>query len=310
MTHPPNCYGVRRLNPFLGVIQVVDIGDARALSEDGVHWEIQVLAAQPEHDWRSPNRFEPVMRFFRFGVWEPEAGLRRVPVSPILDLDAMLAGSEALIEALSGCLEQFPFALGDFYELWLLDTRQRPIALVASTANALQIRAVRPDPWSATILSDHSFHSVALSAAGVPERLGHNPREHASRLEKLVRDGAGHPPRQCWFQRSQDGSGVAVNPDSVEPSPETSLPDSEFPPLLLRQDWRDDMDTALVQNYLAWCAPRLLTLTNLDDVTRGWLEQEARSQALLIESYYRLYPKVVHKELIDTARVEARLRRQ
>ena len=267
-------------------------------------------AAQPEHDWRSPNRFEPVLRFFRFGVWEPEAGLRRIPVSPILDLDALLAGSNALVETLSGCLEQFPFLLGDRYELWLLDARERPLALVASANDAVRLPAVRPDPWAATVLSDHSFRSATLSALGVPERLGDNPREHASRLEKLVRDGAGRPPRQRWYQRSEDGSGVAVNPESAEPSPGTHLPGAAFPPLLLHQDWADEADTALVQDYLAWCAPRLLTLPDLDDTTRGWLEREARSQALLVEFHYRLYPKVVQRDLIDTARVEARLRRR
>lgn len=310
MSEPAKYYGVRRLNPFLGVLQVVETSDAKAFSHDGVQWEIQVIAAQPEHDWRSPNRFEPVLRYFRFGVWDPERGLRRVPVSPILDLDSLLAGSDALVKTLPGCLERFPFPLGDRYELWLLDACERPLALIASANDELRLPSVRPAPWAATILSDHSFHSAALSARGIPKRLGHNPREHASRLEKLVRDRAGHPPRQRWFRRRDDGSGVAVSTGTVAKVSAIELSSDDFPPLLLRQDWDKKTDIALVQDFLAWCAPRLLTLSKLDDATRGWLEREARRQALLVAAHYRLYPKVMQREMIDTARVEARLRRR
>ncbi len=65
MSSAPVCFGVRRLNPFQGMLQVVERGGARALSLDGESWEVQVLCAKPEHSWRSGNRGEPVMRFFR-----------------------------------------------------------------------------------------------------------------------------------------------------------------------------------------------------------------------------------------------------
>ena len=68
MTEAPVCYGVRRLNPFLGMLQVVELANARALSPDGLRWEIQVLCAQPEHTWRSANRGAPVMRYHRVAM--------------------------------------------------------------------------------------------------------------------------------------------------------------------------------------------------------------------------------------------------
>ena len=68
MTGQPVCYGVRRLNQFQGILQVVELGDARALSLDGVRWEIQVRCAQPELPWGIPSRGEPMMRYLRFGA--------------------------------------------------------------------------------------------------------------------------------------------------------------------------------------------------------------------------------------------------
>ncbi len=40
------CYAARRLNPFLGVVQVLETGTARAISVDSLNWQIQVKARQ------------------------------------------------------------------------------------------------------------------------------------------------------------------------------------------------------------------------------------------------------------------------
>jgi hypothetical protein len=54
---PPRCYGIRLVNPFQGTLQIVHTGDARALSRDGYHWEIQVLVEQRAAiGWGSLNR--------------------------------------------------------------------------------------------------------------------------------------------------------------------------------------------------------------------------------------------------------------
>ena len=100
MSGQPRCYAVRQLNPFQGMVQVAELEDARALSLDGVHWEIQVQCEQPEHTWRSSNQGDPEMRYLRFGTWSHATGLRRVPLSPILDLDLLLGASAALTEQL------------------------------------------------------------------------------------------------------------------------------------------------------------------------------------------------------------------
>jgi hypothetical protein len=118
------------------MVQVAEMEDARALSLDGVHWEIQVLCEQPEHTWRSSNQGDPVMRYLRFGTWSRAAGLRRVPLSPILDLDLLLGASAALTERLPACFDELPFVPADRHELWLMDREGLPLALLASSVTA------------------------------------------------------------------------------------------------------------------------------------------------------------------------------
>jgi hypothetical protein len=38
----PGCFAIRRLNPFLGVVQVLDIGIGHPISVDSVSWQIQI----------------------------------------------------------------------------------------------------------------------------------------------------------------------------------------------------------------------------------------------------------------------------
>ena len=116
-----NCYAVRRLNPFLGVTEVVETRLARALSRDGVSWQLQVLAERPQHTWGSLSRGPTIKQFFRFGTWDAASGLSRVPLNPILDVGAMLQATDHLTERLCGAVNHVPFPLADRYERWLLD---------------------------------------------------------------------------------------------------------------------------------------------------------------------------------------------
>jgi hypothetical protein len=288
MNPPLRRYAVRRLNPFLGVIQVLESEAARALSGDGETWEIQVLAPKPEHSWRSGNRFTPVMRFFRFGTWNAVTGLGQVPVSPLFDLDAMWAAADVLADTLGDASTQLPFPLADQHELWLLDSDRQPVALAASAVEPERAAQLRPQPWAACDRSDHGFVSPHLERRGVTTAEDSDPRRHASELERLVRRTVGSPARHAWSA-------------SGHPRPDGGLP--------LRTTWPDPDDAALVDDYLNWCAPRLLTLPGLDDPTRDRLEHAARGQALAVAGLFRLYPKILNPGLIDAARVEARLRR-
>jgi len=304
-----SCYSVRRLNPFQGTLQVAELGAARALSLDGVRWEIQILCPQPEHTWRSANQGEPVMRYLRFGAWSKETGVRRVPLSPILDLDLMLEASAAVTGQLAQRLDRLPFAPADLHELWLLDGDRVPFAMLASSVLAPSASRARHEPWSAGARSDHSFQSRRLLTRGIPIRQGDDPRHHASCLERLVRDTAGRPARLAWFRRDRDGGGdeVAEAIGTAEAG-SRRLGAVHFPPLLLREGWPDLAESDLVGDYLSWCSPYLLMLPGLDDARRDRLEHAAKAHALKVESLHRLYPKILNPALLRSIRVEARMR--
>jgi hypothetical protein len=309
MTGQPSCYGVRWLNPFQGILQVVELGEARALSMDGVRWEIQVRCAQPELPWGTLSPGEPVMRYLRFGVWSTAAGLRQMAAIPILDLDLLLEATGALTKLLPECLTALPFVPADRHELWLLDKEAMPFALLASSVGAQRLAQRTCEPWAAGARSDHSFRSPRLLERGIPARRDQDSRHHATLLERLVRDAAGCPVRFGWFERDADGGGLAVESAGAKGEAATRRLSAEsFPPLLLREAWPQPADRDLVRDYLDWCAPFLLMLSDIDDRTRDRLERAARTHALEVDALYRLYPKVLDTGLLQSIRVEARLR--
>jgi hypothetical protein len=278
----PNCYAVRRLNPFLGVMEVVEIGAARALSTDGRYWQIQVEAEQPEHTWRSEAPGHGTIRFFRAGDWSAERGLSRVPANPLLDLGAMRDGSERMAAVLEHVQAQLPFPLTDRFEYWLFDAGGRPLALLAATVEQGYCRDIHADRWQAGLQG--------------------NPLFDRDSLERQVHDAAGPVPRRRWYERCGDGSGRPLDGGAG------SLPAEAFPALPLRSHWPDAEEQARAQDYLHRLAPRLLALDGLDVVLRRELEQAACRQALQVADHYGLYPEVLQPELLAAARVEARLR--
>ncbi len=300
-------YAVRRLNPFLGVTQVLACRAARALSIDGEHWELQVQAAQPEHSWRAANRFEPVLRYFRFGVWSAANGLRQVPLSPILDIGEIQQALAPLLEALPQRHAEAPFPLSDAYELWSLDSAGQPLALLASTPDAEQMASIKTAPWNAAPLREQGFRPNADAPSGGMAYV--NPRQELQRLEKLIRDNAGRPARLQWFWRQADGAALVCPMGGEPPQPSSPpCPAAGFPPFSVRDRWDDAEQDALLRDYIDWIAPYLLTLPTLSRSQRDRLEQAARQRATLVAKLYRLYPRVNHPEWITAARVEARLR--
>jgi len=88
---------------------------------------------------------------------------------------------------------------------------------------------------------------------------------------------------------------------------ETVLCDNDFPIYGIREDWSDEKVTALMQRYIDWVAPSLLTLPSLEDSRRARLESRHGQQARSIEYHWRLYPKVLDAKMIAAARVQAKL---
>lgn len=303
MSQPPHCYAVRRLNPFLGVVEVIEIDGARALSMDGQHWEIQVEAERPEHTWGRETASHHVKQFFRFGDWHAEKGLSRARVNPILDLATLLDGSERMLATLQAVQSQLPFPLIDHFERWLLDDQGQPLALLAATTEQRFTHEIKTDRWAATPPQVTTFVAASLDAIAIANHDTDGNRHHANALERLVQLTAGPTPTCCWYERQRDGSAIALDKNHPD------LPTEALPELPLRQHWPDAAGTALVQDYLHWLAPLLLTLDTLSETARRTLEQAARHQAQLMTDHHTLYPLILQQDVLNTARVEARLRR-
>ena len=291
----PLSYSRRQLNPFAGVLQILATDKARAFSANGVLWRVQVIAERPDHTWRSAAGQSPARQFFNWGMWSPEQGMHKVVANPILDIGAMTEAADALAASLNEQSSQLPFALHDCLEHWACDRDDQPLALLASALDESDKPANRNPRWRALPDGEQAFNSASLDAAGHAT----GPQAHAAYLETLLGE---HTLTTRWFLRQADGSGLCADSNTV-------LPDQAFPPLGLREHWDDPLAQATVQDYLAWIAPLLLTLPQLDRDTRARLEHQAMARASLVADLHRLYPRIENAELINQARVETRLRR-
>ena len=295
-------YAVRRVNPFEGALQIVETHKARAYSPNGQVWQVQVLAQRPDHTWRSFSDVLPIEQFFNFGLWDAQEGLHRIPANPVMDIGGMTRAAHELTDALRPLLERLPFAFADVYECWATDYQGRPVALLATTEDAERMPDIRAGRWQATRLAEHDFVAPSLLARDVPAVGELGPRQHAEQLERQVRQLG---QRKIWFRRLPDGGGQALGPRRDK----APLPADAFPPLGLKTDWDSEQERELALDYLAWLAPRLLMLQDIDDGQRAWLEAHACHRALELAAGYRLIPRILDRKRIEAARVEARLRK-
>lgn len=296
-----NAFSIRQLNPFRGVLQVFVNDTARALSGNGVIWEIQVLSDKPQGLWA--NMPFKGRQFYTFGLWSAELGLRQVPVNPLFNIRDMIASSERLLEGLKPTLGQLPFPPGDPFEAWLLDEEgTQPLALLQSSRSDEERRQLELCKWIAVGWGDFSFISAHLLERGLPNNDGHNPRVHASFLEAMVRGRAGQHQRCVWYYRHGDGSASACD------DPQSRLAPERFPELPISENWPEDDEAELIADYIRWKAPQLLLLPRLRHTTRDHLERLAVNQAEAIERLWRLYPEIRNQDLLNSARVEARIR--
>lgn len=284
---PIECYAQRLLNPFRGTLQVIRYAAAEAVSLDGVNWDIYV-ANESLLEGLAPSAHAQVSDI-RYGNWSQARGLRRGPLYPSEDFRRM----EALGDVVYGALRQWhtrvPFELSDHYEYWLLDAQAKPLALLHSAFDALALTYL-PARWKPGIAAHERFLSQSAGSSA------------ADALSVYINGLAGDRPVARWYRREADGSGSDVASGSRRPA-------ADFPRLCLRADGHDAGSAGLVADYLAWLAAWLLCLPDLPPEQRRVLETQARAQAEIVDSLYRLYPEIIDAEAIQAARVEARLAR-
>ena len=280
------CYALRRLNPFLGLLEVIETPYGRATSSNGLVWDIQLLSDGPT-DWGSLNRGERAQAWYRYGLWSEREGLIQRPLAAQSHDRQLRHNSERLIEQVCLNLDHLPFPLADSRELWLLDERQRePLALL----HALLPGATPPRP-------EPRHWSGCLGRLGVAaQRRFPQVRE----LESQVKARAGFNLSRVWVRWNADRTAILDSDAGLRL-------DGDLPVFGIREDWRDPEDQSRVQRYIDWTAPALLTLPYLSDAQRARLESRISAQAASIEYHWRLYPKVLDSNKLTAARVQASL---
>lgn len=277
-------YSIRQLNPYRGLTQVVDLGDARGYSFDGARWQV-----------RCRNQFG---QHWTIGIWTDDESRLAV------DTPATRALSEALRER-----PDLPFRRDDTLELWLLDKQTlAPLALLRSARGSRAASAVADQEWRAFMLEDNRFVAASLAEIDAARPAKAWPVRHRDVLERLINNAARPLPAAQWFQRREDGSGVGLSGLRIDDSllgRELAL--REFPELIVRERWERDADARLVREYHDWNAAMLLTHDGLRARTRRALERAACAEPQKLLHVFRLIPHFVDRAAIDIALVQARL---
>ncbi|MBT8119150.1 MAG: hypothetical protein KJN89_05480 [Gammaproteobacteria bacterium] len=279
-------YAIRRVNPFLGVLQVIETQGGRAVSSNGVVWEIE-LRTERSGMWGSLNQHIKEAVYYRFGLWSANEGLVNRPLAPHLDRDPLIAQCDILIKCIEERLQHIPFKLIDNRELWLFDKdKHQPLALLASQKHG--DKALSPEP---------KYWKSCLGANGVASQYRY-PR--ATQLENLVERKASTNITKYWISREADGSGTLEHSGEI-------VSENDLPGFLLSESWPDDESLSLVNDYIAWIAPSLLSLQNLAAAQRQRLESNLNVQAVSIEHHWHLYPDIVDEKKLKAARVQCRM---
>ena len=288
ITNQVRSYAVRRVNPFLGVLQIIETAAGRAMSTNGVVWDIEVEAEAPT-GWGSLNKTQTGRMFYRYGLWSLQDGLVNRPLSPHLVQDPLTRQCHQLIECIRERLDQLPFPLEDRQELWLFDQHdEQPLVLLASKT----CDAPKPSP-------EPKYWISHLGADGVP---GQYRFPESAALIEQVRQRAGFNINTHWIIRDASGDGRMITGDRHFES-------TDLPRFLLSEDWPQSHQKQRVEKYIEWIAPSLLTLQNLTLPTRESLEKKLYVQAVSIEYHYHLYSQVIQQKLIKSAQVQSRLQK-
>lgn len=301
-------YSIRRLSPFRGTLHILETQNAQAYTDDGLLWRIQIRVVLPRQSWGSLDQ-ALARRVVIVGEWTAQSGLTRIPLNPLLDQHEVESTISYILAGLEKYHEQLPFPLSDIFEFWLLDSKQSmPLALLTSSRDEDYLTKPSSLRWKAAEISDHSFTSRTMLESTRPEY--EKLQNHFEVINSQVRKMAGSTGCGQWFKRGPDGSGIGLHGEHLQKTlVGRSLSAEAFPELLIRKTGDDPLATAMLKEYIEWLAPRLLTLLNLQEKTRRYLEELAFKQALEVYKYYRLYPEVFNETGLNAVLVEAQLRR-
>lgn len=291
------CYAQRLLNPFRGVINIIEYESCEAVSMDGVHWDIYVQDADLVSDIDDDIRVQT--SDIRYGHWSKAEGLKRGPLYPSADFKRLEEMGDFVYEYLLQHHHKVPFPFEDHYELWLLDQEDQPLALIDSVTDPQKLDLDRPACWQIGLACRESFQSGAMKT-----------ENSADYLNAYISQRCANQSHAQIFHRQADGGGTGLHGIDLEPQLQGRiLPESAFPRFMIQQANHDEQHHQLINEYLDWLAPWLLLLPHLDQEERKYYEEQSRRNALAVEKQYRLYPEIIDDSQIKASLVEAQLRR-
>lgn len=281
----PRYYALRRVNPYRGVVAVVEAGEGTAHSYDGVRWH---LRADDGYGLMRP-----------VGVWEEGVGLRAGQPGAAPDLMAALETRPAL-----------PYPFFDTWELWLLHRETgQPLALLGTAREQEPRPESREAQWLPFVPSYTGFRSPTLSQReqwATPAPGDHD--SHRDMLARIVNRAARPHAMTQWFKRDQAGVGAGGGGARLPHEWRgRQLPAEAFPELLVQEKWNSRLEQSVIADYHAWLAALLLLWPRLTTETRDRLEALACDRPRWLLRVHRLLPRVVDPARIKAALVAARL---
>jgi hypothetical protein len=297
-------YAQRLLNPFRGVMNIIEYQGAEAVTIDGKHWDIYVRDIGLVEDITNSHKVQT--SDIRYGSWSLQDGLKRGAIYPSDDFKVLEHRGALVYEYLLKHHNDVPFPFEDSIELWLLDEENLPLGLLDSALREEDIELDCPIDWRAGRECRKHFRTPVMQHL---LETAHAEASAGEYLTRYINNCSGEPPQAQWFRRKPDGSGEGLSGINLEPGLECRrLPDTAFPVYFLREDDSSEPHRQLIEDFLAWQAPCLLLLQNLNAPARRRFERLATSRALSVDKLYRLYPSILEEAAIKAARVEATLR--
>lgn len=213
---------------------------------------------------------------------------------------------QRLYEYLLEVHDQVPYPFLDRIELWLLDGEARPLVLLDSALSPDELDRRQPLRWLTGRSCRRSFTSAAAQPLGIDATAAGAVADY---LGAYINDRAGPSTAAQIFRRLEDGSGRGLGGINLDAAlAHRTLAAAAFPATLLDRTHHDAVHRQLIDDFIRWQAPWQLLLPAFDRDTRAAFERHARHQPLKLAQLYRLYPSIVDRQIIDAARVEARLR--
>lgn len=314
----PDCidrYSVRRLSPFMGCWQVLYTPVGRAISGNGLDWQIQPKVHMPKptrgglDQGGLDDNGETDEYYCQYSHWNATTGVRRLPLNPAVHLETASHHAETITRLLCENGNHLPFPAKDLYELWMLDEQtQDPVILVQTRTKATDLSLPERFHWRPVDYQQQDL--TYLDALLKQQSITQFDSSIVERLLDIIKSRCGRIPNYQWFLRGSQGSGIGLNSRPQQDGvPDRTLPREKFPVLLHAEQWPDPDAGEFMQCYLNWLAPYLLTLFALPTDYRAKLELQACKQPLLLADRINLVPDKIHHDALNVALVEAQLRR-